>query len=316
MNRRRFIILSGLAAAPWVRAEPAADLVKLTRPLMGTLFSVQCHAGDRPQALAAIEAAFARAEAINAVASDYIADSELLALTRHSVGQPVPVSELLFALLLEARGFAEKTGGLFDPTLGPLTRLWRESRRRGTLPAADILEQAKQASGWQHFTLDPERRTAAFHRPGMRLDLGGIAKGQAADAMLAEMVTHGLKQVCITAGGDVRIGDAPPGRDGWRIGVKTFDNQAASRALVLANAAVSTSGDLHQGIDIGGVRYSHIIDPTTGLGMTRRSAATIIATNSTTSDALATACCIAKPEAAKELARNAGARELFLGTAS
>jgi FAD:protein FMN transferase len=314
MNRRRFIAISALAAAPLARAETIAP-ARISRPLMGTTFTVQCHADDHSKALPAIDEAFACAEAINAVASDYIADSELLELTRHPVGKEIPVSEILFPLLLQARGFAEKTDGHFDPTLGPLTRLWRESRRRGKLPQPEVLEAAQQSSGWRHFTLDPERRSAVFHRPNMRLDLGGIAKGQAADAMLATLAENGFTRVCIAAGGDVRVGDPPPGREGWRIAVTTFDPASVSRTLVLANAAVSTSGDLHQSIEIDGVRYSHIIDPATGLGMTRRRAATVIAENSTTSDALATACCVAPPETAKALGLQAGAREVFLGSA-
>ena len=314
MNRRSFISLLGMASVCRVDAGAEEGVVRVSRSLMGTTFTVLCHAEDRASAGVAVDEAFAVAEGINEVASDYIADSELLGLTRHGVGEAVAVSERLFGLLWEARGFAEKMEGRFDPTFGPLTRLWRESRRRGVLPEGEVLEKAKQACGWRHFTLDAEKRVAVFHREGMRLDLGGIAKGQAADAMLAVLTGKGLQRVCITAGGDVRVGDAPPGREGWSIGVKTFDKGEAERVLVLANAAVSTSGDLHQSIEIGGVRYSHIIDPATGLGLVRRVAATVVAGNSTTSDALATACCVSDPDVAEEMALKAGAREVFLGT--
>lgn len=258
-----------------------------------------------------MKAAFAEAEKINLVASDYIADSELLMLPRQPHGQPVKLSPLLFRLVSEARQFAEKTDGAFDPTLGPLTKLWRESRRRKKLPDAEILAVAKEACGWRHLLLDQELFTATFERPGMRLDLGGIAKGQAADAMLAVMTKHGIPASCITAGGDVRVGDPPPHEKGWNVTVKrTTTNADETRNL--SNSAVSTSGDLHQFIEIEGIRYSHIIDPATGLGLTNRVSATIFSPDATTSDALATACCVLPAERAKEIAMACGATEIRL----
>lgn len=311
MNRRdAIILLAAAAAAPRVRAETAASAHTFERGLMGTRFAITCHCPDAEKAKTAADAAFEAAEQINRVASDYIADSELLSLSKHPAGEAVSVSPLLFKLLSEARDLAEKTDGLFDPTLGPLTRLWRESRRRKSMPEADALSTAKAATGWKNLILDPEKSTVTLAKPGMRLDLGGIAKGQAADAMLAVMTAHGIPTSCITAGGDVRAGDAPPDSKGWNIAVRS--GKDPSGRLVLKHAAVSTSGDLHQSIEVDGVRYSHIIDPTTGLGLTRHVAATIIAPTATLSDALATACCVAPSDRAKQIALSAGATEVIL----
>jgi thiamine biosynthesis lipoprotein len=138
-------------------------------------------------------------------------------------------------------------------------------------------------------------------KAGMRLDLGGIAKGQAADAMLAVFFCYDLPSTSITAGGDVRLGNPPPGAKGWQVGVRTFDKNKETATLTLANCAVSTSGDLQQSIEINGVHYAHIIDPATGLGLTKPVAATVIAPTATQSDALATACCVLTPDAAKKL---------------
>ena len=282
------------------------------RGLMGTRFAISCHSDDPAQAKHAADAAFAEAERINQVASDYIADSELLAIGKHPAGTPVVVSPLLFHLLSDARNLAEKSDGAFDPTLGPFTRLWRESRRRNRLPEPATLETTNSATGWRNLTLDAHQSTVTFTKPGMRLDLGGIAKGQAADAMLGIMNQNGISRVCITAGGDVRLGDPPPASSGWKIGVRTFDKDHNTRVLELSNCAVSTSGDLHQSITIEGIRYSHIIDPTTGLGLTREIAATVIAPNATLSDALATACCAAPAGKARSMAIAAGATEVYL----
>ncbi len=276
---------------------------------MGTRFAITCHHPDADLVKRAVAEAFAEGDRINEVASDYIADGELLSLTKHGPGRHVPVSPLLFALLSEARMYAEKTGGLFDPTIGPLTKLWRETRRRGALPDAAALEAARAATGWEKMRLDPAASTAVFTVPGMRLDLGGIAKGQAAERMFRILKGHGISRACITAGGDVRVGDPPPDREGWTVGIRTFDKQAESGSLVLSNAAVSTSGDLRRFVEIGGVRYSHIIDPATGLGLTNHVASTVIAPDAAMSDALDSTACISR-EAAIRIAKEMGARVL------
>ena len=278
-----------------------AERYEFERPLMGTLFRVQTYAHSKEVAQRAANEAFATAEKINAVASDYIADSELLELCRKPHGQAHVVSPRLFALISQAQSMAHLTKGAYDPTLGPLTKLWRESRRRHALPSQEILDRARAASGYQHLSCDATAQTVTLAVAGMRLDLGGIAKGQAADAILAVFFQHGLKSTSITAGGDVRLGDPPPHQKGWSVGVRTFNKENDSTKLILANCAVSTSGDLQQAIEIDGLRYAHIIDPATGLGLTRPVAATVIAPTAAQSDALATACCVLSAEKAHAL---------------
>lgn len=288
MNRRQTIkLLCGAALLPSVAR---GEALSTNCPLMGTLFKITCHTPDDVLFKKASAEAFATAEKINSVASDYIADSELLSFSKLPHGKPHPVSEMLFSLLLQAQYFAKKTDGNFDLTLGPLTKLWRESRRRKSLPAAEILATALASSGYEKLILDEKSHTLTFTIPGMRLDLGGIAKGQAADAMLAVFLKYGLPSTSITCGGDVRVGDAPPEKDHWTIAIKTMGDPTPP--LELVNQAVSTSGDLHQFIEIDGQRYSHIIDPKTGLGLTEPRTATIIAPTAAESDARATAKCV------------------------
>jgi FAD:protein FMN transferase len=279
------------------------------RGLMGTRFAVICHGSDEALAKAAADAAFQRAEEINAVASDYLAGSELLRLSEKA-GQPVKLSPLLFDLLTKSQDFARRTDGRFDPTLGPLTKLWRETRRTGKLPSPESLNVAKAACGWTLLELDPSSQTLTLKSPGMRLDLGGIAKGYAADAMCEVMKSKGFPATCIAAGGDLRLGDPPPGKSGWAVGIKTLEKDKTAGQVELSNCAVSTSGDLQQAVEIEGVRYAHILDPKTGLGLTKHLAVTIIALDATTSDALATAACVAGPEQAAALAKQWGAKEV------
>lgn len=291
MNRRRTLkLLCGASILPASASAETIPAFTMDRPLMGTLFRIKTYSRDVKLAEAAAGDAFATADAINAVASDYIADGELLSFSKLPAGKPYPVSQILFPLLLQARHYAWKTKGDFDPTLGPLTKLWRESRRRKALPDPENLSKAMASSGFGKLFLDEGKHTLTFKVPGMRLDLGGIAKGQAADAMLDVFKKHGLPRTSITCGGDVRVGDPPPGKSHWTIAVKTTGE--AKPPLVLVNAAVSTSGDLHQFVEIAGKRYSHIIDPRTGLGLTEARTATVTASTAAESDAMATVGCV------------------------
>jgi thiamine biosynthesis lipoprotein len=288
----------------------AAEKFSFERPLMGTKFSVICYAENREVAEKAVEAAFLKAEEVNEVASDYLPESELSLLSSKPVNKPIPLSPILYELLDHSRRLAEATDGAFDPTLGSLTKLWRESRANRRLPDTETLRAARATAGWRNFSLDPKARTITLHREKMAFDLGGIAKGYAADLMLETLATAGISQALITAGGDIRLGDAPPGREGWKVAVKTFDLSGNDEILTLANAAVSTSGDLHQSVEIDGVKYSHILDPATGLGLTRRIAASVIADNARLSDALATAACVRDPDGCEALRKMPGVREL------
>ena len=294
----------------FVTVAGAAEKFSFERPLMGTKFSVVCYAESREVAEKAAAAAFLNAEEVNQVASDYLPESELSLLASRPVGKPIPISPLLYGLLDFSRRLAEATKGAFDPTLGPLTKLWRETRANRTLPDAEKLKAARASVGWQYFTLDPKSRTITLHRANMAFDLGGVAKGYAADLMLEALAEAGISQALITAGGDIRLGAAPPGREGWIVAIKTFDLSGNDEILTLSNAAVSTSGDLHQSVEIDGVKYSHILDPTTGLGLTRRIAASVIADNAKLSDALATAASVLGPDGSETLRKMPRVREV------
>ncbi len=276
-----------------------APLLKLTeeeRPLMGTLFRIVVYAEDEPKAREAIAAAFARGEEINAICSDYDPQSELSRLNTRQNEDPIPVSTTLATVLAHAVASADATSGLFDPTLGTLTQLWRQARDTGQLPDLPSLTAARSATGWQSLHVDQKNNTVRITKPGLKLDLGGIAKGFAADEMLAMLRQKGFPRALIAAGGDIRLGDPPPGARAWRVGIRTFGPEVPEYINV-SNCAVSTSGDLHQFVIIEGQRFSHIIDPASGLGLHDRIAATVVAPTATQSDPLATFCCIAPDQA-------------------
>jgi thiamine biosynthesis lipoprotein len=169
------------------------------------------------------------------------------------------------------------------------TRNWRRARITSTLPTRAQIAMAKASSGWRKLRLEEDGRKVTLEAPGMKLDLGGIAKGYAADAMLAQLKRDGFPIASVAAGGDIAAGDPPPGSTGWKIAIAPGGNQGARQTLTLANQAVSTSGDAEQKIHIDGKRYSHIVDPETGLGLTESSPVSVIGTCATETDAFATA---------------------------
>jgi thiamine biosynthesis lipoprotein len=258
---------------------------------MGTMFRIVLWAPDVEAARAAFRAAFAEIRRLDDTLSDYREESELNRFCRAPAGRAVALSPELFEALALSQRLAEKTDGAFDVTLGPLIRLWRRARKEARLPDEQQRAQALAACGWRKLELDRQARTGTLLAPGMRLDLGGVAKGLAADRALGVLRERGLASALVAAGGDVRAGDAPPEQAGWNVGVRGLDasESGLSRVVVLANRAISTSGDAEQFVEIGGVRYSHIVDPQTGLGLRDRLTATVIAPTGARADALATA---------------------------
>ena len=257
---------------------------------MGVQVRIVLYAPDRDTAERACMSAFARLGELEAIASDYRLDSELNRLCARAGGPPVTVSDDLLHILTLSQTLSARTGGVFDVTVGPYVRLWREARKTERLPSAEALEEARERVGWEKVRIDEEAGTVQLLAEGMQLDLGGIAKGYGLDEALEALREHGIRSALLTAGGDIVLGDAPPGTEGWRIEVANARRK--KRMVTLANAAISSSGDVEQYVEIGGKRYSHIVDPRTGLGLTTRVAATVIAADGATSDSLATAACV------------------------
>ncbi len=299
MMRRQCGVLF-LVAAATACASPGLERREYERPAMGTTFRVVVYAQDRRGADSAAEAAFARIEALDRRLSDWDPSSEVRRLTtplESWCGLPGggEVSEDLWAVLVAAQAVAEMTNGAFDVTVGPYVRLWRRAFRQGELPGAERLASAAWSVGHFRLVLSAWERSVELRGPGMQIDLGGIAKGYALDQALLELEAAGFPRALVDGGGDVVAGAPPPGRDGWSIGIDA-DGSGPETELALARGAVATSGDAFQHVEIGGVRYSHLVDPRTGQALTTRTAATVIAPDGTTADALASALCVMGPE--------------------
>ncbi|VTS06715.1 FAD:protein FMN transferase [Tuwongella immobilis] len=274
------------------------------QPHMGTTFRMVIFAPDRQTADAAAKAAFDRVSELNRIMSDYLPTSELMQLCAQSarhVRPPVPISRDLFIVLAAAQKLSAQCDGVFDVTVGPLVQLWRQVRRTQELPGETELRSARERSGWQKLKLDADKQTAQLLVPGMQLDLGGIAKGYAADEMLKTLESHGITRALVAAGGDVAVSDAPPGQSGWRVEIVPLTRQSPRRLIRLRHAAVSTSGDAEQFVEINGVRYSHIVDPRTGLGLIGRRNVTVIAPRGIIADSHTKPVSILPPETSLKL---------------
>jgi thiamine biosynthesis lipoprotein len=280
---------SSAALAAGLLATVTLQPYEAVEPHMGTLFSIKLYAASEQQAKNAFQAAFARIAELDATLSDYRDDSELSRATKAPT--PVSVSNDLFAVLAKGQWLAEQSEGAFDVTIGPLTHLWRESRRARALPEVAVLKDALGRSGFRKMHLDPSSHTVCFDVRGMQLDVGGIAKGYAADEALAVLSKAGIKSALVAASGDLAFSDAPPAEKGWRIAI-----DALRQPMLLANAAVSTSGSSEQNFAANGVRYSHILDPKTGLGLTSDLTTTVVARRGIDADGMATALNVLGPE--------------------
>ncbi len=267
---------------------------------MGVDVRMVVYAPDQVTAEHACAAAFERFAMLDTIMSDYRDDSELMKLCARSGGPPVKISRDLFTVLQRAQEVAKRSAGAFDVTCGPIVRIWRKARKTHVLPIPSEIAEALTVSGWKKLQIDARRHTARLLVPGMKLDLGGIGKGYADDCAQETLKANGITHALVEAGGDIVVSDPPPGSDGWKIQV----GSAGPAPRLFANVALSTSGDTEQFVEIGGKRYSHIVDPRTGEALTNRIEVTIVAPNGLTSEGLSKVVSVLGPEKAQAVVKS------------
>lgn len=275
---------------------------------MGVRVTVKIAAESQAAAESAARGVFDEFARIENIASDYRPQSEVNRLCRTGVNKWVKVSPELYQLLAFAQTISKLSDGAFDATCGNLTHLWRKSRDTGKLPTSNELKSAMSVTGYRLILLNEHSQQVRLKKPGMSIDLGGIAKGYAGQRAADQAAKNGVK-LLIWAGGDIVATAPPSGERGWKVAIAGVNRSP----IYLANAALSTSGDLEQNVEIDGRRYSHIVDVKTGLGIQSRIQATVLSRSGFISDPLAKVCCLLPKEKAEAIARRYGA-ELILVT--
>jgi len=294
-------------------AQNAANAVSFgryqgTKRCMGVVWTVTVFAETLPAAEKAITAALNEVSRLENVLSDYQPMSELCQLSNSApTPSPKQVSPDLWEVLVQAVTWRDRSEGAFDPTVGVFTDLWRKARQTGHMPSVRQLAAARHASGPETFRIEDAHKVSLLE-PNMRLDLGGIGMGFAIDQALSVVQENGISVAMVDASGDIGVIGRPPNSDGWRIeidalGRKTEKNKCEELhpfVITLEDASVTTSGDAFQAIEIEGIRYSHIVDPRTGIGVVGSTGVTVIAPDATTADALATTLSVLGPHAGYE----------------
>jgi thiamine biosynthesis lipoprotein len=291
------ILLLALAMLPLcARAE---WLERVEDGIMGTRIAVELWADENVRGREAIEAVLAEMRRIDAAMSTYKPDSELSTINATAASRPVRISQELFELLATAVEYSRATDGAFDVTYASVGYLYDYRARRK--PDAQQIEAALPGVNYRHIGLDAGARTVKFARVGVRIDLGGIAKGHAVDRGVAVLQARGFEHALVSAGGDSRIIGDRFGKP-WVVGIRHPDRKDEVIARIpLEDAALSTSGDYERYFDEAGVRYHHIIDPHSGRSASKVRSATIIGPTATRTDGLSKTAFVLGPERAIEI---------------
>lgn len=251
------------------------------------------YAPSREIAEKATKEAYEMFSHLNGVMSDYDQESELIRVAQKgdTTTQWLDISDELYNVLAASRKYSEASCGAFEVSVSPIVQLWRRAKRLRRIPRQKEIEAAVERVGLEHWELscDTEKKIR-FKRPGVRFDLGGIAKGYAVDRAFEILQKHGLKSCLVDAGGDMRLGDPPPNKDGWNIEfLHKNERKPDMTPQLYSNIAIAASGDTFQHFILDGKRYSHIVDPRTGYPLTDSKSVTVFAETATRADAVASA---------------------------
>lgn len=260
--------------------------VERARFLMGTLCTARVYAPNDTVASRALRAGLDEIARLDEVLSSWRDDTDLARLNAAAAQEPFPCPAELYASLVSARALAEHTDGAYDPTIGPLIEAW-DMRGEGRVPKQREIDRALQSVDWRSLQLDSNSQSASFEREGMRVDLGGIGKGFALDHAVVAMELRGATRGLLNFGGEICAwSDGTP----WEVSIADpTDRMRPVLHFTITDAAVATSAQSERGFDHKGVRYGHVLDPTTGRPVDSTGSVTVIAGSATQADALSTA---------------------------
>src|SRR5271169_4130337 len=286
------VCASAPAHAEWVR--------RVTDGIMGTRITVELWADDRTKADQAIDALLDEMRHIDDTMSTYKPTSEVSQVNAKAADGPMRISKELFDLLVTAKEYSVITDGAFDITYASVGYMY--DFRKHIHPDEAQIDKALPAVDYRHVLLDPKNQTVQFSQKGVRIDLGGIAKGYAVDCGIDVLKARGYTRAYVSAGGDSRIIGDRFGKP-WMVGIR--DPRKGEGEVItkipLTDAAISTSGDYERYFEEDGVRYHHIIDPHTGHSASKVRSATVIGPYATRTDGLSKTAFVLGPEKAMEI---------------
>jgi thiamine biosynthesis lipoprotein len=278
---------------------------------MGTVLEIELAARDEAAGRATLERCFERVAELERLFTRFDPGSALSLLNQAAGGAPLDVDPALARILADSREYASVTQGSFDVTVGPLVALWWEAARRGRPPSAGELAAARARVGSEGIEVSVEASRAGLARPGMSVDLGGIAKGWALDRVAEILAAEGVTSAFASFGGSSFLArGAPPGERGWRVLLRDAAGGFAGE-LRLRDRSLSVSGSLGQSIEIAGRAYGHVIDPRRGEPLVRAAEAAVVAPSGALAEALGKALLVLGEEEGIALVEELGDAEAF-----
>ena len=271
---------------------------------MGSPLNIIFYAQDSVIANKQARACFQLIDSLNHIFSNYDSSSELTSINNNAGIAKNIASPLMWELIMQSKEAFIKSKGAYNIAMGPLTQLWRTARRLKQFPNQVQIKNKLLLCDFNKIQFNNQDHSIYLSAKGMQLDFGGIGKGYIAQKVVDYLKKEGVTASLVDAGGDIVFGDAPPNKKGWIVGVNQPEksDDLLPEKLQLHNMSVATSGDVYQFIEHAGKKYSHIINPLTGYGVTSLRNVTVIANNGADADWLATACSILPINEAKRLA--------------
>lgn len=271
---------------------------------MGSAFNLIIVSADSNKANHLARKSYELVDSLNHIFSNYDSSSELSKINASAGLLPYKMSTAMLDLVQKSQYAYIQSKGAYDISIGPLSSLWRNARKAKLFPEASTVLATKKLVGLNQVKINKRLGTIFLPNANMQLDFGGIAKGYIAQWVINFLKANGIQQALVDAGGDIVMSGPPLNQQGWLIGVNLPEttDQLLNKKLQLSNCSVATSGDVYQFIEYKGVKYSHIINPLTGYGVTNLRNVTIVAKTGATADWLATACSILPIKEAKQLA--------------
>jgi len=289
--------------SPVVRAGDEARRVAFRTQTMGTWATLSVVTADSAAVAETAYRALRAFHRVDSLMSNWTDKSEVARINREAAGGVITVHPEVAEVVAFAQQVSAESGGAFDITVEPLVRLWGFLGGTPRKPAQREIDAALAKVGYQRVRVDAAKRTMRFAEAGVRIDLGGIAKGYGADAAAAVLRQAGLTDALVDLSGNmVALGDAAT-HAGWTIGIRDPSGALPYLARVeLRDEAVATSGDYEQFVAADGRRYGHILDPRTGVSARGLASVTVVTGRAMAADAWATALFVLGPEQARRVA--------------